>query len=118
MRAPRIVVESLTSLHPRNYPFSVVSGEPHDGRLADCYALGATMYCVKFGNPPFVGKGREKNQRLRDLYDQIKRSPPLIPDTVDGRLRDLISRLMAKDPMERLRLADAMRHSWLGNDPM
>lgn len=91
-------------------------GEPHDGQLADCYALGATIFCVKFGSPPFVGKGREKNQQLRDLYDRIKHSPLFIPDPVDGRLKDLISRLMTKDPMERIRLPDALRHSWLRND--
>jgi hypothetical protein len=31
-------------------------------------------------------------------------------------LRDLISRLMEKDPLERIRLPDALRHSWLRNN--
>ncbi|KAL3780791.1 hypothetical protein ACHAW5_004904 [Stephanodiscus triporus] len=95
----------------------VVSGEPHDGRLADCYALGATIYCVKFGNPPFVGAGRGgRDQRLRDLYDKIRHSSLSVPDPVDGRLKDLLTRLMAKDPTERIRLSDAAGHSWLRND--
>ena len=73
------------------YLFAVVSGVPHDGQLADCYSLGATIYCVKFGKPPFVGKGHEKHQQMKDLYDQIKTSPLSIPPMEDGRLRDLIS---------------------------
>mmetsp|Transcript_23631 Transcript_23631/g.42276 ORF Transcript_23631/g.42276 Transcript_23631/m.42276 type:complete len:129 (-) Transcript_23631:379-765(-) len=93
---------------------AVVSGEPHDGQLADCYALGATIFCIKFGGrPPFIGKGGQKNQKLLDLYNQIKDAPLLFPDPVDSGLRDLISRLMLKDPIRRMRLLDALKHPWL-----
>ena len=91
----------------------VVSGEPHDGQLADCYSLGATIYCVKFGKSPFVGKGHEKHQQMKDLYDQIKKSPLIIPPVEDDRLRDLIFRLMTKDPIDRISLSDALKHCWI-----
>lgn len=105
--------QTYISSHISRYP--VVSGEPHDGQLADCYSLGATIYCVKFGKPPFVGKGHEKHQQMKDLYDQIKKSPLIIPPVEDNRLRDLISRLMTKDPMDRLCLSDALNHCWIQN---
>merc|ERR1712194_478417 len=90
----------------------VVSGEPHDGQLADCYALGATIFWFVYKRPPFIGKGG-KNQKLLDLYNQIKDSPLLFPGPLDTGLRDLISRLMQKDLMHRLRLLEAIRHPWL-----
>mmetsp|Transcript_13271 Transcript_13271/g.28769 ORF Transcript_13271/g.28769 Transcript_13271/m.28769 type:complete len:120 (+) Transcript_13271:367-726(+) len=92
---------------------AVVSGDPHDGQLADCYALGATIFCIKFRRPPFIGKGSQKNQKLLDLYNQIKHAPLKFPDPVDSELRDLISRLMIKDPMQRTRLPTALKHPWL-----
>ncbi|KAL9191132.1 hypothetical protein ACHAXT_000838 [Thalassiosira profunda] len=94
----------------------VVAGEPHDGQLADCYALGATLFYLSFGRTPFVGKGATKNAKLLHLYDQIKHAPLQFPGPLDSGLKDLISRLMHKDPMQRLRLVDALRHPWLLDD--
>ena len=95
----------------------VVSGDPHDGQLADIYALGATIFCIKFGRPPFVGKGAQKNQKLLNLYDEIKHAPLTFPyHDVDPDLKDLISSFMAKNPIHRLRLRDATRHPWLKSE--
>ena len=101
-------LESLSYLSP------VVSGEPfYDGQLADCYSLGATIYCIKFGRPPFMGRGSQKNQKLLDLYEQIKLAQLTFPEPVDAGLKDLISSLMQKEPQFRLRTADAFQHPWL-----
>lgn len=95
----------------------VVSGVAHDGRLADVYALGATMYCVRFGRPPFIGIGANNNQRLMDLYDRIQNEELSFPVPSDIGLKDLISALMHKDPLRRLKLADAMKHHWIQTGP-
>lgn len=71
------------------------------------------MFCLKYGRTPFVGKGGHKKQQLVDLYDQIRHAPLLFPDPVDPMLKDLISKLMAKDPSNRIRLIDALEHPWL-----
>ena len=60
-----------------------------------------------------MGKGATKNAKLLDLYDQIKHAPLHFPGPLDSGLKDLISRLMHKDPMQRLGLVDALRHPWL-----
>ena len=103
---------TVAQYYPLNY-VSVVKGDPHDGQLADCYALGATIYCIKFGRPPFIGQGGLKNKKLLDMYDQIKHAPITFPGPIDRPLRDMISKLMIKDPMQRMRLADALKHPWL-----
>ena len=50
---------------------------------------------------------------MKDLYDQIKKSPLIIPPVEDDRLRDLIFRLMTKDPIDRISLSDALKHCWI-----
>jgi len=95
----------------------VVSGVAHDGRLADVYSLGATMYCVRFGRPPFIGIGANNNQRLMDLYDRIQNEELSFPIPSDNGLKDLISALMHKDPLRRFNLADAMTHHWIQTRP-
>ena len=111
---PTQIVDRLyTHLIHCPVPSAVVAGEPHDGQLADCYSLGATLFYLSFGRTPFVGKGAQKNAKLLDLYDQIKHAPLQFLGPMDSGLKDLISRFMHKDPMQRLRLPEALRHPWL-----
>lgn len=93
----------------------VVSGDPHDGQIADIFSLGATIFCMKFTRPPFIGRGASKNQKLLDLYNQIKHAPLQFPaeSKCDSQLKDLISCLMCKDPLKRMRLLDARKHPWM-----
>lgn len=96
----------------------VCAGEPHDGRLADCYSLGATLYCIRIGRPPFVGRGVTKNQKLMDLHDQIKQKDLSFPAQLSNHLRYFVSGLMEKDPRRRLTLSEALKHPWLQHGPM
>ena len=96
----------------------VVDGDVHDGRLADCYALGATIFCVRCGRPPFIGIGQSKNKKLMNLYCKIKNEPLSFPiPGIDSGLMDLISKLMIKNPMHRMPLREAMQHHWLRSRP-
>ena len=93
---------------------SVVSGDVHDGQLADVYALGATIFSIKFGKPPFIGRGANKNQKLLDLYEQIKHTPLSFPNQfIDSGLENFIMKLMEKDATQRMTLTDARQHHWL-----
>jgi serine/threonine protein kinase len=96
----------------------VCSGEAHDGRLADCYALGATMYCIRIGRPPFIGRGATKNQKLVDLHNQIKHKALTFPIQLSPDLKDLVSGLMMKNPRRRLPLSEALNHTWLQQRPI
>lgn len=98
----------------------VVQGYAHDGRAADVYSLGATIFCIKFKKPPFrAPQGGNNNLKLRILHDQIINAPLQFPDDVDvdDQLKDLISRLMCKDEFKRTRLKDALQHPWVQTPP-
>jgi serine/threonine protein kinase len=66
---------------------------------ADLYSLGATLYYLLAGKPPFEGKSI--TQKL--LLHQIKPPTPItdIRPEVPGELAALIDKLMRKDPAER-----------------
>ena len=86
--------------------------------LPDAYSLGATIYCIKFKRPPFLGlKGGGNNMKLRILHDRIINAPLQFPDGVNDQLKDLISRLMCKDEFKRMRLKDALQHPWVQTPP-
>ena len=95
----------------------VCNGEVLDGRLADCYSLGATIYCIRMGRPPYIGRGATKNKKLSDLHQQIKQRPIKFPIPLNTDLENLISRLMEKDPQRRLTLSEALNHAWLEKRP-
>ncbi len=82
-----------------------VSGETHiDGR-ADIYSLGATLYAVLTGRPPFEGS-------TADVIGRINSQPPepptryhlAIPPAFEG----IVLRMLAKRPEDRFASATAL----------
>ena len=91
-------------------------GRPVDQR-ADLYALGATLYELATGAPPF-GTG----DALRLTHDHLARVPapaieanPQLPPA----LSDIIARLLEKEPDQRYQSAEGLLHDLarLGGDP-
>ncbi|MBI3723286.1 serine/threonine protein kinase, partial [bacterium] len=74
---------------------------------ADLYSLGATLYMILAGRPPFEGEGyallkKHMHERPRPVRELV----PEVPEELDG----LILRLLEKDPADRPRdLPEARR---------
>ena len=62
----------------------------------DLYALGAILHEMLSGSPPFSGK-----DALSTIRAIRERPPPPLSSEVPGPLRDLVSRLLGKDPEKR-----------------
>jgi len=83
------------------------TGRPVDHR-ADLYALGATLYELATGRPPFDG-----GDLLRLVHDHLARMPTapaaLNPGLPAG-LSEIIMRLLQKEPDHRYQSAEGLAH--------
>ncbi|XP_035900081.1 uncharacterized protein LOC118506701 isoform X1 [Anopheles stephensi] len=81
----------------------------YNGKAADIWALGATLFSLVHGNVPFIATS------VPGVYEKIKNDPLEYPATssISEKLRDLISRMLDKDPQQRITLPQIKEHAWL-----
>ncbi|KAJ3185312.1 hypothetical protein HDU85_001362 [Gaertneriomyces sp. JEL0708] len=84
-------------------------------RAADIWAMGVTLFSMLFGYLPFNG------QSVIDLYENIRTQPIPIPASTSPSARDLLLRLMEKDPSARITMDELRVHPWVtrsGSEPL
>ncbi|KAH8090390.1 kinase-like domain-containing protein [Filobasidium floriforme] len=92
----------------------LTQGDVH-AKPVDIWAMGVTLYCMLRGSLPF-----EADNPL-DLFEAIKEQEPHIPPEWDDDVKDLVSRMLKKDPDERMVIEEMREHPWVtknGEDPM
>ena len=87
-------------------------GQAYDGQLADVWAIGATMYMLKFGTPPFIASN------VMSLYYKIQNDPLDFPTVINPNLKDLLEKMLIKAPSERYSMQQVSSHIWLLQPPM
>ncbi|KAF9267214.1 kinase-like protein [Marasmius fiardii PR-910] len=88
-------------------PPEMVRGQEY-GVWVDHWALGVLTYEFLCGKPPFEDVSSRKNTMKRIAEVDYTFSSHVKPDA-----RDLISKLLKRDPSTRLPLKDVMVHSWV-----
>ena len=89
----------------------IICGDSFDGKVADFYSVGATLYYIRFGKPPFNGKN------LSELYFKIQNHPISFPCVIAMGVEQLMIGLMAKLPSERLTMIELLTFPWLQQRP-
>lgn len=87
-------------------PPEMVEGIEHDNNV-DLWCLGVLMYEFLCGQPPFM------SNQTKQTYQRILNVDIKFPNHVSMEARDLIKKLLVKDPKKRLRLSEVKLHPWI-----
>ncbi|KAL8170183.1 hypothetical protein V2J09_021987 [Rumex salicifolius] len=82
----------------------VVAGKGHDYAV-DWWCLGVVLYEMLYGKTPFRGSNRKET-----FFRIVSKKPDLVGETTP--LRDLIRRLLEKDPGRRIQLEEIKGHEF------
>lgn len=80
------------------------------GKAADIWAMGITLYVLIYGILPFSGTN------VLALYESIRNqelSFPGVQDSTSALLKDLLTRLLCKDPSQRITVSEIKEHPWV-----
>ncbi|KAF2156052.1 Pkinase-domain-containing protein [Myriangium duriaei CBS 260.36] len=85
------------------------------GRAIDIWSMGVTLYCLRYGKIPF------ESSNMLDLYEAIRNNDlDLNAEKIED-FRDLMFRLLEKDPSKRITMQEIRVHPWVtkrGADPL
>ncbi|CAM8901026.1 hypothetical protein QQ045_009870 [Rhodiola kirilowii] len=90
----------------------VLLRQEYDGKIADVWSCGVTLYVMLMGTYPFEDPDEPKDfrktiQRILSVQYSIPESIP-----ISDECRHLISRIFVGDPSARITIPDIRNHSW------
>ncbi|XP_075744022.1 calcium/calmodulin-dependent protein kinase kinase 1-like [Rhipicephalus microplus] len=84
----------------------------YSGKAVDVWAMGATLYAFVVGNVPF------HDPSVLILYNKIRNQPVVFPSNISTELQDLLSRMLKKNPSDRITVPEIKVHSWVTKNGM
>jgi len=79
------------------------------GKPLDMWAAGITLYYMLEAKTPF------KSKKLMELSEEVKSNEVTIPEEYSSGLKDLLSKLLCKNPDCRISVEETKNHPWLNN---
>jgi len=87
-------------------PPEMIEAKEHD-HTVDNWSLGVLAYEFMCGNPPFEAEGHT------ETYRRILKPDLRFPAHVSAEGRDFVTRLLQKDPRQRMPLSKVKSHPWV-----
>ena len=94
----------------------------YSGRSADIWSLGATLYMLVVGEPPWMATNEiELARKVKNDELVFPESTNVAPYKISPHLKQLIREMLTKEPNARPTLASVMAHEWVtkeGSEPL
>ena len=87
-------------------PPEMINGQKHDNNV-DIWGIGILLYEFLVGSPPFEDINRN------ETFKKISQVDLFIPSFISPLAKDLILKLLQKDPSSRIQLKDVLEHEWI-----
>ena len=87
-------------------PPEMIENKEHD-KMVDVWSLGVLMYEFLTGNPPFETTDHQQT------YRKIRNVDISFPPHVCADARDLVTKLLVKQPSQRMALSEVANHPWI-----
>ncbi|XP_051115087.1 serine/threonine-protein kinase SAPK10-like [Andrographis paniculata] len=90
----------------------VLRRKEYDGKIADVWSCGVTLYVMLVGSYPFEDPAEPKD--FRKTIQRILNVQYSIPEThqISEDCRSLISRIFVADPAQRITIPEITNHAW------
>lgn len=85
----------------------LLSAHPYTGPEIDVWSFGVVLYVLVCGKVPF------DDQSMPALHAKIKRGFVEYPAWISSDCRDLLSRMLVVDPLQRATLNEVRHHPWM-----
>ncbi|XP_074097042.1 uncharacterized protein LOC141526134 isoform X2 [Cotesia typhae] len=112
LRAPGELLSGSAGTPAFAAPETTVPGAQYSGTLCDVWSMGVTLFTLVTGRVPWDGSGS-----IIGVQAAVRTEPLRFPDSIvlTDDLRDLIIRMLTKDPAMRASLQEIKTHRWLTN---
>ena len=85
----------------------VFKRQPYIGRIADIWSLGICLYVMVCGEYPFKGDD------VKDFIAHLFNDSFDVPETVTPEFKDLVYKILEKNPNNRLTIEQIKEHKWM-----
>ncbi|KAJ3161812.1 Map microtubule affinity-regulating kinase [Geranomyces michiganensis] len=92
---------------PNYAAVELISGIPYVGVKSDIWAMGVVLYVMMTGRPPFSG------ENISALYNKIKAVDYKCPEYFSRGLRQVLAKILVKDPKVRISMAELREDPWV-----
>ncbi|XP_073999729.1 calcium/calmodulin-dependent protein kinase kinase 2-like isoform X2 [Rhodnius prolixus] len=92
-------------------PEAICTTSHFSGKAYDIWSLGITLFAFVYGHVPFQAES------IPALYNKIRTEDLIFPkeSVISESLKDLISKMLFKDPVKRINLHEIKVHDWVTN---
>ncbi|XP_046590135.1 serine/threonine-protein kinase STE20 isoform X1 [Neodiprion lecontei] len=94
-------------------PETTTPGAQYSGTLCDVWSMGVTLYSLVTGKVPWDGSGS-----IIGVQAAVRSEPLKFPEKpeLSAKLKELITRMLEKEPSARIALRDIKIHPWVTNE--